>query len=56
MVEDISAVAAVLEPVGAVEGAAALNAEFRKENWANLPDKQQILVEIRPEDILLLEG
>ena len=55
VIEDVEAFTLVLTPTGASPDAPYLRASVRKENWTNPPQNQLILVEIRPEDILLLE-
>lgn len=54
VVEDVDAVIVLLLPEGAAEDAAALRMRIHKEKWAEWAGKGELLVAVRPEDILLL--
>jgi len=53
--EDVFSMLAMLRPENAAAGAPLLRMELRKEAWEALPEKDGLLVAIRPEDLLLLE-
>ena len=53
--EDVFSMLVMLRPEKAGLHAPLLRMELRKEFWAALPEKEHILVAVRPQDLLLLE-
>lgn len=53
--EDVAAMLAILEPVGASNDAPPLRMEIPKNTWTALADRELFWVAVAPEDIMLLE-